>query len=114
MTEKKKTEDTGAAKPKAQPPAAAPKAAKKTEKAEAKIYAGPTLRGGRLAKATIFKGGVLTRAAAELAKEHKAISRLIIPVSRLGSFESKLKDPTTIEAAAYAEAARLFVRKEGE
>lgn len=102
--EKKKTEvkSPPAAKLKAQNPA--PKAAK----AEATIYVGPTLRGGRLARSTIFRGGDLPKNVADLVKENPVIKRLIVPVSKLGTVENKLKDPTTPEAANYAAAARLY------
>lgn len=103
--EKKKTESKS-------PPAAKPKAqerpAPKAAKDEATIYIGPTLRGGRLARSTIFRGGELPKNVADLVKENPVIKRLIVPVSKLGTVENKLKDPTTPEAANYAAAARLY------
>lgn len=104
--EKKKTETKSASAPKPKAPQVKP--APKAKKAEATIYVGPTLRGGRLTQSTLFRGGELPANVKELAENHAAIKRLIVPVSKLGAVESKLKDPTTPEAAYYAEAARLF------
>lgn len=103
--EKKKTETKSASAPKPKAPQVKPAP---TKKAEATIYVGPTLRGGRLTQSTLFRGGELPANVKELAERHAAIKRLIVPVSKLGAIESKLKDPTTPEAAYYAEAARLF------
>lgn len=94
--------------------AKAPSKATKTAKKEPTIYIGPTLRGGRLAKATIFKGGELSANAKALVDEHKVIGRLIVPVSKLAEFNAKLKDPTSIQSAHYKEAAQLFAKEGGK
>lgn len=105
MEEKNHEEKQGAAS------AAKPKKPKKRERVktpEASVYVGPTLRNGQLARSTVFRGGKLPAHVAKLSEEHKAIARLIVPVSQLASAERKLRDPSSAEAAAFAEAARLF------
>lgn len=76
--------------------------------AEPSIYIGPTLQGGRLARYTVFKGGVLSPNVAAIAAEHKAIQRLIVPVKRLGEYEKRLADRSSVEAALFAEAGKVF------
>lgn len=93
------------AKPKEQPKAKQPAKAAKTEPS---IYIGPALQGGRLARYTIFKGGVLPSSVDAIAKEHKAIRRLIVPVSKMAEHEKRLNDPSSVEAAMFAEAAKIF------
>lgn len=88
----------------AQKVAEAPKEAKK----EATIYVGPALQGGKLGRYTIFKGGDLLPNVAELAKEHKSIKALIVPVSKLSEVERRLKDPTSIESVRFKEAGKIF------
>ena len=60
----------------------APRATPKVKR-EPSIYIGPSLRGGRLARYTVFKGGALPAGIDAIAKEHKAVQRLIVPVSKL-------------------------------
>lgn len=81
---------------------------RRQEHIEATIYVGPSLKGGRLARYTIFKNGILPRDIAKIAEEHKAINRLIIPVSKLAEFEARLRDKSGVEAALYAEAGKIF------
>lgn len=81
---------------------------RRQEPIEATIYVGPTLKGGRLARYTIFKNGILPRDIAKIAEEHKAINRLIIPVGKLAEFEARLRDKSGAEAALYAEAGKIF------
>lgn len=75
---------------------------------ETSIYVGPTLRGGRLARYTIFKDGELLPNIADIANEHKAVKSLIVPVSRLADVEKRLQDPSSLESLRYKEAAKLF------
>lgn len=93
-----------------EPRAPRPSTAKKQELKEASIYIGPSLQGGRLARNTIFKGGELPAHVSELAKEHKAISRLIVPVSKLAAAQRRMGDSSSVEAALFAEARRLFTK----
>lgn len=98
---------TQAPKPKAQKRPAAVK-----QPAEATVYIGPALRGGRLARYATFRGGVLPPGIASIAAEHKAVQRLIVPVSKLSEYEKRLSDRSSLEAAMYAEATKIF-SKEG-
>lgn len=107
QTEEKAIEQ--AAKPKAhqKPPKKEEKQQTKAP-AEATIYIGPALQGGRLARYTIFKGGKLPPNVAKLADDHKAIKRLIVPVSKLAESEARLKDKASAEAALFVEAGKIF------
>lgn len=103
MSESKETKQpqAPARKTAAPAPAKAPAAKQDTKKAGPKIYVGPTLRGGKLAKYTIFKNGELPVGVAELAESHKEIKGLIVCVQRLTQFEQRLKDPSSVEAARF-------------
>lgn len=102
MSESKETKQTQAParKTAAPAPAKAP-AVKQAAKAGPTIYVGPTLRGGKLAQYTIFKGGELPVDIAELVESHKEIKGLIVCVQRLTQFEQRLKDPSSVEAARF-------------
>lgn len=82
--------------------------AAKRPQGEPSIYVGPTLRGGRLSRYTVFKGGTLPAHIEPLADEHRAIKRLIVPVSRLAEIESRLRDKSSAEFALFAEADKIF------
>lgn len=88
--------------------AKAPAKKEAPKRKEPSIYIGPALQGGRLARYTVFKGGELAPEIAQIASEHRAIGRLIVPVSRLAEYERRLKDSTSAEAALYIEAGKVF------
>lgn len=97
------TEVTEDKKPKAKPKST-PKQVEQKAPAEAVIYVGPTLGNGQLAKYTVFKSGVLPAHIQAISDAEKSVRALLIPVSKLARFESRLTDKTSAEASRYAEA----------
>jgi len=88
-----------------------PAAAATARVAEATIYVGPPLAGGKLAKFTIFKDGKLLPHVHELAEKHRCVRDLIVPVSKLSEVQKRLADASSVEALRYAEARQL--KKDG-
>ena len=80
-------------KPKAAAPVIKPKSAS--------IYVGPTLKGNKLVRYTIFKNGELPEHVKELLNQSLDLKGLIIPVEKLGEFENNLKDISSIEALRF-------------
>lgn len=87
------------------------KAATPVRAAEATIYVGPPLAGGKLAKFTIFKDGKLLPHVQRLADLHRCVRDLIVPVSKLSEVQKRLADASSVEALRYAEARQL--KKDG-
>ena len=76
--------------------------------AEATIYVGPAIPGGKLGRYVVFKGGQLMPHIQELLDRTPAIQSLIVPVSQLGAVEKKLSDPASVESARFAEIRKAF------
>lgn len=77
---------------------------------EATIYMGPNIPGGKLARYTVFRGGVTPAYVDRLAEDCKAIQALIVPVSKLAETERNIARTGSLEQARFAEISKHYTK----
>lgn len=80
-----------------------PEADQASDKKEPIIYVGPTLPAGLLSRYTIFRNGQCSPHIKQEFEKCHAVSRLMVPVSKLAEVERKLSDKTSSYAGWFAE-----------
>lgn len=81
-----------------------------TKPAEAKIYIGPNLPGGKLFQFTTFKNGQLPAHVAQLIEECPALKLLLVTPSQLSTARAKLGDRSSVEATKFTEVRKHFYK----